>query len=314
MQNRISGKKKLKLMILSSFAISVVLLIVSIFMIGKVLSLQGQVNDLKETQLKKITELEKANAAGKDSGTSEKSINGEDNTENPSSQEPTATATPEPVAAATLDPNVKYVYLTFDDGPSKNTERILSVLDQYGVKATFFVNGREDTESIARYKKIAEAGHALAMHSYSHDYADIYASTENFIEDLDKIQDLIERVTGKKPMVYRFPGGSSNGLSVRRLPMAEFAEVLNQRGIVYFDWNVDSSDGSGANRPVDTLISQSQIGLGKHQQSVILMHDAPDHNTTVDALPSIIQACIDKGLQFEILTENTPVVQHALAK
>lgn len=310
MHSRFSGRKKLQLMILSSFGIAVVLLIVNIFMLCKVFSLQAQIDDLKEIQLRKITELESANAAAKENETNEKSIedDGQD-LEDGQAVEPTEG----PKAAATLEPGVQYVYLTFDDGPSKNTERILAVLDQYSVKATFFVNGREDDESLARYKKIAEAGHALAMHSYSHDYEDIYASTENFIRDLEKIQNLIESITGKKPLVYRFPGGSSNGLAVRQLPMQEFADVLTKRGIVYFDWNVDSSDGSGPDRPVETLVSESMNGLGKHPQSVILLHDAPDHNTTVDALPSIIQACIDKGLKFDVLTENTPVVQHTLA-
>ncbi len=310
MRSRFSSRKKLQLMILSSFVIAVVLLIVNIFMLFKMGSLQNQIDDLKDTQLKKITELESANAAAKEKETNEKNKDDEGQSlEDVQTAEPTEA----PKVDATLESGVNYVYLTFDDGPSKNTERILSVLDQYGIKATFFVNGREDAESIARYKRIAEAGHELAMHSYSHDYEDIYASTENFIMDLDRIQTLIESITGKKPMVYRFPGGSSNGLDVRQLPMKAFADVLAERGIVYFDWNVDSTDGAGAERPVETLIAQSQYGLGKHQQSVILLHDAPDHNTTVEALPSIIQACIDKGLKFDVLTENTPVVQHTLA-
>lgn len=296
---RLSSKQKTLLIALASFVIAFVLLVVNICMLFKMSSLQNQVNDLKDTQVKKITQLEKANAAARQEA---EKLAAE-----------VAAQAAEKEQEVTLDPDVKYVYLTFDDGPSKNTERILSVLDQYGVKATFFVNGREDAESIARYKKIAEAGHVLAMHSYSHDYKEVYASTENFIQDLERIQELLKTITGKECKVFRFPGGGSNGLSVRQLPMQAFADVLEERGIVHFDWNVDSTDGAGANRPVDTLISNTMKGLGKNQQSVILMHDAPDHNTTVDALPSIIQACIDKGLKFEVLTEKTPPVQHKLA-
>lgn len=75
----------------------------------------------------------------------------------------------------------KTVYLTFDDGPSKNTRQILDLLDKYDIKATFFVCGTQDEELMPLYKEIIEKGHTLGMHSYSHDYDEIYASTESFL-------------------------------------------------------------------------------------------------------------------------------------
>ncbi len=308
MSSRARNRRKMQLMVLASFAIALILLVLNIFFLFRMQSLQNQINELKEAKESiKKTEVTGTNAGGAKDG---------DEQEPQTSTEPQDTAAPEQSPAPSETPDgtgEKYVYLTFDDGPSKNTERILSILEQYDVKATFFVNGREDEDSLARYRKIAEAGHEIAMHSYSHDYAYIYASTDNFIEDLDKIQSLVERITGKKPMVYRFPGGSSNRLSMRRQPMQDFADVLAERGIVYFDWNVDSTDGEGSNLPVSQLIENAKKGLGKTESSVVLMHDANDHDTTVEALPTIIQNCKDMGLKFGVITTETPAVHHTIA-
>ncbi len=310
------AKRKLQLMVLASLAIAVLLLILNIFFLFRMGSMQKQIDEIREAKVEKV-QKEAVNAASAGNSKNDKQVSedgessekdGEDQssrTEQPDQADPTAAPTPVP--------GTKYVYLTFDDGPSDNTERILEILDRYKVKATFFVNGREDAKNIERYKKIAEAGHEIAMHSYSHEYEEVYASTEKFTADLDRIQSLVKRVTGKTPMVYRFPGGSSNRLSVRQLPMQSFVDVLDSRGIAYFDWNVDTTDGEGADRPVETLISEAQKNLGKTDQSVVLMHDAGDHNTTVEALPSIIQSCIDRGLTFDVITAKTPPVHHTLA-
>ena len=127
------------------------------------------------------------------------------------------------------------VYLTFDDGPSKNTEKILDILDKYQVKATFFLTGREDKESLRLYREIVKRGHTVGMHSYSHQYDAIYESAKTFEEDLDKIQGLIYDATGIKCRLYRFPGGSSNQVS--NTDMKELIRILNERNITYFDWN-----------------------------------------------------------------------------
>ena len=84
----------------------------------------------------------------------------------------------------------KTIYLTFDDGPSDRTDEVLKILDEKGVKATFFVIGREDETSIQRIKKAAAAGHTIGMHSYSHDYEKIYTSVEDFLDDFYKPQQL----------------------------------------------------------------------------------------------------------------------------
>ena len=134
----------------------------------------------------------------------------------------------------------KEIYLTFDDGPSSNTDKILDVLKEYDVKAAFFVVCKTDEQSIRAYQRIVEEGHTLAMHSYSHIYNEIYESKDNFMEDLEMLQEHLYQITGIWPRFYRFPGGSSN--TVSSTDMQELAACLKENGITYFDWNIASGD------------------------------------------------------------------------
>ena len=201
------------------------------------------------------------------------------------------------------------VYLTFDDGPSIYTDDILDILDSYGVKATFFVIGRENTASYARYLRIVEEGHTLGMHSYSHVYRDVYASKESFIEDTERIRALLEDVTGITPKFYRFPGGSSNDVS--STDMNALADYLDSQGIVYFDWNVSSGDAGQVPLTSEQIVRNSLNGIQSRDTTVILFHDTAAKRSTVYALPAIIEA-LQAMDNVEILpiTADTPVVQH----
>ena len=106
----------------------------------------------------------------------------------------------------------KIVYLTFDDGPSDNTKKILDILDQYKVKGTFFVTGNNQKKNDL-IRLAYEKGHSIGLHTYTHDYASVYASEENYFKDLQEIPDMVENVTGEKSCLIRFPGGSSNTIS-----------------------------------------------------------------------------------------------------
>ena len=108
----------------------------------------------------------------------------------------------------------KKVYLTFDDGPSKNTTQILDILDEYNIKATFFVVGKTDNYSKDIYRRIVDEGHSLGLHSYSHRYEIIYESLDNFQYDLYKLQEFLYDVTNYKANIYRFPGGSGNEVTI----------------------------------------------------------------------------------------------------
>ena len=208
------------------------------------------------------------------------------------------------------DSSARYAYLTFDDGPSRNTDAILKILAENDIKATFFVTARNtDETNMQRYRKIAEAGHTLAMHSGTHNYREIYASKEAFLADYSRISDLLYEITGTRSVIYRFPGGSSNTLACRKVPMTELIAELHSRGVEYFDWNVNSTDASGKNPDPGVLIKSVTSGL-KYRHNIILMHDAAGHETTVQALPSIIQACRDRGLIFSVITPQTPPAHH----
>ena len=212
-------------------------------------------------------------------------------------------------AAGSDSDGIHRVYLTFDDGPSIYTDDILDILAAYNVKATFFVVGRENTASYARYLRIIEEGHTLGMHSYSHIYDDIYASPESFAEDTERIRSLLEDVTGYSPVFYRFPGGSSNDVSAT--DMHELEDYLDSQGIIYFDWNVSSGDAGKTPLTPDQIIQNALQGIENRDTTVILFHDTAAKRSTVYALPSIIEA-IQAMENTEILpiTYDTTVIQH----
>lgn len=202
------------------------------------------------------------------------------------------------------------VYLTFDDGPSAETDRILDILKEYNVKATFFVIGKTDENSVKAYQRIVEEGHTLGMHSYSHQYAQVYASREAFEDDLTSLQDYLFSITGMESTFYRFPGGSSNKVS--KIPMSDLIQCLEERNITYFDWNVSSGDASGTRLSSQTIINNVMSGInGKLKNYVVLFHDSAAKKTTVDALPEILeQLQAMEHTQILPITGDTDPVQH----
>lgn len=204
----------------------------------------------------------------------------------------------------------KQIYLTFDDGPSIYTNAILDILAKYDVKATFFVLGKTDDNSVKAYKRIVEEGHTLAMHSNSHKYNEIYKSKESFVNDLKTLQEYLYDVTGVWCRIYRFPGGSSN--TVSKVNMSELISYLNEEGIRYFDWNISSGDATGSNSlSAQTITNNCIRNLDKYDVCVILLHDTGDRYTTVDALDDIIESINKrKDSVFLPITDETILVQH----
>lgn len=186
-----------------------------------------------------------------------------------------------------LSSSTQKVYLTFDDGPSLNTNEILDILAAYDVKATFFVVGREEEEYQELYKRIVEEGHTIGIHSYSHVYNEIYASPEDFLEDIWKLSDYIYDLTGVRATVYRFPGGSST--TKIRGDLDDFKDCLESCGLRYCDWNISASDAGERIATKDEIVNNVIKDLGYNETSVILFHDAYEKQTTVDALPEIIE-------------------------
>lgn len=197
------------------------------------------------------------------------------------------------------------VYLTFDDGPSENTRRILDTLDKYGVKATFFVIHHKGFDDV--YRDIVNRGHTIALHSYSHDYENIYSSEKAFYKDLDKLDGFIYDLTGVHSKIIRFPGGSSNTISKNHCKgiMSTLTRSVEEKGYSYFDWNVDSGDADGNTVAADKLLKNIKNGMANRKEAVILMHDAKPKTTTADVLPQVIEYLLDRGYAILPLTEDS---------
>lgn len=204
----------------------------------------------------------------------------------------------------------KYAYLTFDDGPSQNTIKILDFLKVNNIQATFFVLGKDGYDEV--YKRIVDEGHALALHSDTHDYASIYQTVETFMADITSLSDQMKEITGVESKVLRFPGGSNNGISKRYGGsdiMSDIIETVEEAGYVYFDWNVDSMDAAKGLQDKQVIID-SVLNQAKYQKNaVILMHDAAAKTTTVDALPEIVEGLKTQGFVFRSLTVESEPVQ-----
>jgi len=215
-----------------------------------------------------------------------------------------------PGIAVTRDPNAnpKRVYLTFDDGPSPNTGKILDILKQYGVKATFFTVGKETETGRELYNRIISEGHTLGMHSYSHVYSEIYAGRDSFEADLSRISSVIENATGYSPVYYRFPGGSNNKIIGDKFE--EFSTVLQERGITYFDWNVSTGDATNPALSADEIVENAFADIDKYEDVIILMHDLGNKGTTVEALPIIIERLQSEGIPIEPISESTTLIQY----
>ncbi len=201
------------------------------------------------------------------------------------------------------------VYLTFDDGPSSNTDEILDILKQYDIKATFFVTGKPQEVYAPLYRRIVEEGHTLGMHSYSHRYQEIYASKEAFSDDLEQLQEFLYDTTGVWSRFYRFPGGSSNNVS--EVPMSELAEYLTSEDIYYLDWNVSCLDATGRTLRPQQIADNVTEHITKYHTAVVLLHDASDKTSTVEALPLIIEELKNmEHVEFAAVNDEMTMVQH----
>ena len=206
----------------------------------------------------------------------------------------------------------KVAYLTFDDGPSPNTEKVLDILKEKQIKATFFVIGKNDPYSISLYKRMINEGHVIGNHTYSHDYSYIYKNEDNFFADIDKLNKFIHSNTGFTPNIFRFPGGSNNRVSWKYSDenlTKRLASSLQSRGLPYFDWNVDSTDASVALQSKDIIVSKVLKGVNGKKDPIILMHDTKVKTTTAEALPSIVDGLEKMGYSFGVLTQDTPTAR-----
>lgn len=202
----------------------------------------------------------------------------------------------------------KRVYLTFDDGPSIYTGQILDILEANDVKATFFVIAREDEFYWPFYTRILEEGHTLGMHSYSHDYNQVYASLESFETDITELSQFLYDRTGVYPTIYRFPGGSSN--TVSQVPIQECIAYLNEQQIIYYDWNALNGDAVSTELSADRLIDNIMADVRRNDTSIVLMHDMQSRRNTIESLQQLIDILKEEGYELLPIDEDTPLIQH----
>lgn len=203
----------------------------------------------------------------------------------------------------------KVAYLTFDDGPStSNTPAVLDILNKYGIKATFFVVGKEiDSGEDARsvLKRTVKEGHAIGNHTYGHNYSYLYPNriinVNNFMADTEKTNETLKAVLGKdfSTRVIRFPGGywSWEGRNGVR-------PIIDENGYAIIDWNALDGDAEGnPSKNAEQLLArtkQTVEDLGPNADSIVcLMHDTYGKEQTVKALPSIIELFKEKGFEFK---------------
>lgn len=204
----------------------------------------------------------------------------------------------------------KAVYLTFDDGPSSDiTPKILDILKEEGVKATFFVNdhGRGLDYLI---KRAHDEGHTVASHTLSHNFYSVYSSENAFFKEIDAVHNIIYNITGKKNKIFRFPGGSSNTIS-RFNPgiMTRLVKRADNNGYLFYDWTIDSNDAGGSNTK-EAIYNSVTKYMGYKSLNIVLMHDSAYKYATLNALRDIIRYGKSNGFTFLPITESTPQARH----
>ena len=203
-------------------------------------------------------------------------------------------------------PNGRVIYLTFDDGPGSRTPDLLDILAKYDVKATFFV---VNTRYVNTIQRIVEEGHAIAAHTATHNFSQVYASEDAYFHDLYTMQEIIKSLTGVETTLMRFPGGSSNTTSRRynRGIMTRLVQQVVDRGFQYFDWNVDSKDAGGA-KTADQVFNNVVNGVSKREVSIVLQHDIKGFS--IDAVERIIVWGLENGYTFLPLEPSSPGCRH----
>lgn len=195
----------------------------------------------------------------------------------------------------------KVAYLTFDDGPSKKTtEDILKILDDYDIKATFFVLGKMAKANPEVLKVIYNKGHSIGNHSYSHNYKHIYKNTENFLLDIKKADETLKDILGEdfQTRLLRLPGGSFEKYKKKYVKAA-----AEEEGYVSYDWNALNGDAELPKKNKDELVKRLKNTVKGKEELIVLMHDTDTKKDTVKALPEIIEYLIEQGYSFKSLEQ-----------
>ncbi len=188
------------------------------------------------------------------------------------------------------------VYLTVNTSLNANTRQLLDTLDEYEVKATFFVSGSSDEEALGIMREIANRGHTIGLYSYSGDYTNIYKSVSSYLDDFKQIYDLVETTTGIKAEIFRFPGGSVNGYN-SGLYRELIAEML-RRNYLFFDWSASTGDATNATDGANNILGKME----SVSRGFLLIEDGIGQEFQVEAVPAVIEGLRERGYEFQPLT------------
>lgn len=194
----------------------------------------------------------------------------------------------------------KVIYLTFDDGPSVVTDKVLDILKENDVKATFFLIGNQIEGYEDMVRRINKEGHSIGLHSYTHNFKKIYSNKDNFMKEMYESRDEIKKVAGVSTNILRFPGGSSKRLN------DEIFNLLHSCNFKIYDWNMCVSDGLRPKTAPNKLFEEATKGETKPNPIILLMHCDYMHKNTCEALPSIINYYKKAGYEFRVIDEGTP--------
>lgn len=179
----------------------------------------------------------------------------------------------------------KTMYLTFDDGPSaENTEKVLDILKEHEIKATFFLIGENVEKHPEVARRIAEEGHTIGIHCYSHDYKKLYADTDSYLEDFNRAKEIVYEVTGVEVKLFRFPGGSINNYN--KATYEDIIQAMTDKGYIYYDWNASLEDATKKNEPERLLKNARESTFGR-KKVIMLAHDVISN--TVLCLEELIE-------------------------
>ena len=207
----------------------------------------------------------------------------------------------------------KYVFLTFDDGPSNSTEKILNTLKDKDVHGTFFVLGssiEKDSKRQEYLKEELKSGNAIANHSYSHDFKKLYPGNklniDYFMDEFNKTNDIMQSILGGEfdCRVLRMPGGYGTRKYYKDPSLKEFDDTLQENGIINVDWNALDGDAEGKPYSTEEMLNYVKKTSKGKNHVVILMHDAAGKEKTVEILPQIIDYYKNEGYEFKVI-KNT---------
>lgn len=189
----------------------------------------------------------------------------------------------------------KTAYLTFDDGPTENTEQILDVLNQYGVKATFFVLGETAEKNPDTLLRILNEGHTIGNHTYNHDYDEVYGTREEFENELLKWEEVVGGIIGRENIVklLRFPGGSKDEWKYI------YRNIAAEMGYKFVDWTALNGDADGKPFSKERCMEEIKKYCTDTGDVIILMHDSAKKDITAEMMPQILDYLLSQGYTFK---------------